>query len=77
MEFHQLRYFVAAADAGSITAAARGEHVTQPAMSRQIALLERRLGTPLFERFVARSHAGKSGATLLAEAKRWLSEHAD
>ena len=30
---------------------------------------------PLFERFVARSHAGKRGAAWLAEAKRWLSEH--
>lgn len=35
------------------------------------------LARPLFESFVARSHAGKRGATLLAEAKRWLSEHAD
>ncbi len=27
---------------------------------------------PLFERFVERSHAGKRGATLLAEARAWL-----
>ena len=40
MTLVQLRYFVAAAEAGSISAAARREHVTQPALSRQVALLE-------------------------------------
>jgi Probable zinc-ribbon domain len=30
------------------------------------------LARPLFERFVERAHAGKRGATLLAEARAWL-----
>ena len=40
VEFHQLRYFIAAAEDLSISGAAKRLHVTQPALSRQIAVLE-------------------------------------
>jgi DNA-binding transcriptional LysR family regulator len=76
VEFHQLRYFVAAAEAGSITAAAVGEHVTQPAMSRQIALLERRLGVPLFERKRQRIHLTAAGRWFLPKARQLLCDAA-
>ena len=55
MELHQLRYFLAIAQAGSFTAAAKACHVAQPSLSSQIKKLELELGGPLFER--ARSGA--------------------
>jgi DNA-binding transcriptional LysR family regulator len=50
MEVHQLRYFVAVADEGSFTQAARREHVSQSGVSAQVKQLERELGQPLFDR---------------------------
>jgi DNA-binding transcriptional LysR family regulator len=49
-----LLIFEAAARAGSASAAAREFNLTQPSVSRNIALLEGQLGTPLF----TRSHSG-------------------
>ncbi len=45
-----LECFVATVEAGSITRAAAQLHLSQPALSHQIAMLESELGTPLFER---------------------------
>ena len=50
MELRTLRYLVAIADAGTITAAANKIHISQPALSRQMQELERELGTKLFNR---------------------------
>jgi DNA-binding transcriptional LysR family regulator len=50
MELHQLRYLRAVVRLGSVTAAAEAEHIAQPSVSKQIRLLERELGTPLFHR---------------------------
>jgi DNA-binding transcriptional LysR family regulator len=76
MEFHQLRYFVAAAEAGSVTAAAAREHVTQPALSRQIALLETQLGVDLFERRKQRIHLTEAGKWFLPRARQLLCDAA-
>ena len=46
----QIRYFVAAADAGGVTAAAERLNVSQPAISNAVAQLEESLGGPLFLR---------------------------
>ena len=46
----QLSYFVTAADAGSITAAARQLHISQPSISAAIAQLESQFGLELFVR---------------------------
>ena len=50
MELRTLGYFVAVADAGSVSGAADVVHVTQPAVSRQLRQLERDLGVDLFAR---------------------------
>lgn len=50
MNFKQLEYFSAVAEAKSISMAARSLHVAQPPVSRQISMLEDELGVVLFLR---------------------------
>ncbi len=54
ISLRQLHYLVAVADAGSFSAAAERTHVAQPALSRQLALLEAQVGLRLLDR----SHKG-------------------
>ena len=49
----QLRYFVATYEEASFTRAAEREHCSQPALSAQIAGLEKFLEHELFERSVS------------------------
>lgn len=50
MELRQLVYFVSIARAGSFSKAASKLHIAQPALSRQMAMLERELGVLLLTR---------------------------
>lgn len=70
MEFHQLRYFIAAAEDLSISTAAKRLHVTQPALSRQVAVLEAELGVPLFDRIRKRIHLTDAGRFFLTKARQ-------
>lgn len=70
VEFHQLRYFIAAAEELSISAAAKRLHVTQPALSRQIAVLEAGLGVGLFDRIRKRIHLTDAGRFFLPKARQ-------
>jgi len=72
MELDPLRYFVAAAEELSMSRAAERAHVTQPALSRAIARLERELGVELFERRKQRIHLSPAGRALLPRARRIL-----
>ena len=66
-DWNQVRAFLATAEEGSLSAAARALGQTQPTLSRQVAALEDTLGVTLFER------AGRAMA--LTEAGRSLLEH--
>ncbi len=50
MTLKQLRYLIAIAEAGSFSAAARNAYIAQPALSRQIGMLEEELEMRLLER---------------------------
>jgi DNA-binding transcriptional LysR family regulator len=50
MKLQHLRAFAAVVDTGGVGAAARRLHVSQPAVSVALRLLEQELGSPLFER---------------------------
>jgi DNA-binding transcriptional LysR family regulator len=74
----QLAYFVAAAEAGSITAAARLLHISQPSISAAIAQLEAQFGLELFVRHHAQGLSlTPTGHRLLAEARNLLAQARD
>jgi DNA-binding transcriptional LysR family regulator len=50
MEMHQVRYFLAVAEALNFTRAAEDCHVAQPSLTRAIKQLEAELGADLFRR---------------------------
>src|SRR3546814_17560097 len=72
MELRQLRYFVAVARNESFKKAAIELHIAQPALSRQIGLLEHELKTTLFTRHTRGSIPTEDGLMLLEEAERIL-----
>src|SRR3989442_7477505 len=69
-----LRPLGAAARHGSFSRAARELNLTQPAVSMQVAQLERRLGLPLLERVGKRAFPTRAGEVLLAHAARAVGE---
>ena len=56
-----LECLVAIVDEGSMTKAAAVLHMTQPALSHQIAAIERELGTPVIERLPGASGRPRPG----------------
>jgi len=74
MELQQLRYFVAVAELKHFTKAADATHVSQPALSKQIAVLERELGSALFSRARGNVALTAAGETLLPYARRVLAD---
>lgn len=67
LSLRQIEVFRSIMLAGSISAAGRALHVSQPAISRVLALTEKRLGYPLFER-------ARGGLIPTPEAKRLYAE---
>lgn len=70
MNLNQLRVFHAVAQTGSISAAARRLHVSQPAVSKQLAEFEASLGTELFDRLPRGVRLTPSGRRLVPHAAR-------
>ena len=67
-ELRELQYFIAVAERLNVSRAAEAVHLSQPALSRQIQSLERKLGVKLFERFGKRLILTVEGEELLKHA---------
>lgn len=67
-----LECLVALADEGSVTKAAARLQMSQPALSHQIAAVERELGTPVAERMKRGVRLTAAGRATVAEAKKAL-----
>jgi DNA-binding transcriptional LysR family regulator len=72
MELREVRTFVTTADLGTVSKAAEHLHITQPALSRQIANLEAELGLKLFDRAGRKLLLTSEGAQLLKECRGLL-----
>lgn len=68
MEFRQLQYFLAVAEEGQITKAAKRLHLTQPPLSQQLILLEKELGVQLLERSKKQIRLTEAGRILQKRA---------
>ena len=67
--FRQLRLFLALADTGSVSAAARLLHVTQPTASMQLREIAESVGLPLYEVIARRVHLTEVGWELARTAR--------
>lgn len=72
MELHQLRYFLAVADAGSFTAAAEAVRISQSGVSTQLQKLEAELGVQLIDRSSRRVSLTAAGLRLAPHARAAL-----
>ena len=67
--FRQLRLFLALADTGSVSAAARAMHVTQPTASMQLREITSSVGLPVYEVIGRRVHLTEAGRELARAAR--------
>ena len=74
MELKQLHYFLKVAEHLNFSRAAEALYVSQPALSYQIAELERELGTELFVRDHRKVYLTTAGMALLEPAKSMLEQ---
>lgn len=74
MDVPQLRTLIHVAELGSLSKAADRLHIAQPALSRQIRLLEQELGVRLFNRHGRGMVATEEGQDVLRHALRIMAE---
>jgi DNA-binding transcriptional LysR family regulator len=67
--FRQLRLFLALADTGSVSSAAKALHVTQPTASMQLKEVSQALGLPLYEVIGKKVYLTDVGLELAATAR--------
>jgi len=72
---YMLRYFLAVAELGSFSKAARSVSVTQPTLSAGVAKLERELGARLFDRERKGVSLTPAGSRFLIRARRIAAEY--
>lgn len=65
---HELRHFVLVSEHGTLTAASRHAHLSQPALTASIQRLERDIGTSLFVRTRHGAELSAAGRALLPRA---------
>ena len=74
MDTQNLQAFLLVAETGSFSLAAEHLHLTQPAVSKRVALLEERLQRSLFDRIGRNISLTEAGEALLPHAKRIAQE---
>lgn len=72
MDTQSLQAFLAVADCQSFSRAAEQLHLTQPAISKRIAVLESQVNTRLFDRIGRRISLTEAGQLLMPQARRIL-----
>ena len=72
--FRQLRLFLALAETGSVSAAARMVHVTQPTASMGLKEITNAVGMPLYEVVARKVHLTQMGDELVKTARAIASE---
>lgn len=73
-QLSDIAIFVRVVEAGSFTAAADALRMSQPAVSRRVSALERRLGVRLLQRTTRRLSLTEAGRTLFGRAQRSLAD---
>ena len=74
MDTNQLAAFIAVAETNSFSLAGERLHLTQPAISKRIAVLEQMIGNNLFDRIGKRVILTEAGQILLPRARKILRE---
>lgn len=77
MELHHIKAFAAIAEHGGFSRAARDLHLSQPAISRRVQLLEEELGAPLFDRLKTGVRVNEAGKAFLPHAQALLAAMRD
>jgi DNA-binding transcriptional LysR family regulator len=72
--FRQMRLFLALADTGSVSAAARAMHVTQPTASMQLRDVADAVGLPLYDVISRKVHLTEAGKELARTVRQMTQE---